>query len=127
MAEDNPEDALLLEESFRAENLPVVIECVSDGEQLLNRLRQPGFALNHYSLIVLDAHLPRRSAEEVLATLHAGQGALHVPVVILSSMISDSQRDQFLQLGVAAVITKPLDLDEYIALARTLYAIASSD
>ena len=123
LAEDNPHDQFLLEESFAAENLNVQIDSVSDGDQLIERLRA---AAGSYSVIVLDAHLPKRSAEEVLAVLQAEQGQLPVPVVVLTSLLPEAQKIRFQELGVRAILTKPLDLDEYLVLARTIHGMSAT-
>jgi two-component system sensor histidine kinase/response regulator len=124
LAEDNPYDALLLKEAFRAENLEVELDCVTDGEQLLTRLLGLGRdGRSSYDLVVLDSHLPRRSAEDVLSILESQSKRISVPVVVLTSLISDQSKSRLLELGVSNVFSKPLELNEYFALVRQLNSI----
>ena len=123
LAEDNPHDCFLLEEAFSNANIAVHIECVPDGDQLLNRLREAQGGNSPFGLIVLDAHLPRRSAEEVLTAIQDGHDQLDIPVVVLSSLISEQEKKRFLELGVHSNLSKPLDLNEYLDLARNLEKI----
>ena len=124
LAEDNPQDVFLLREAFLSENIPADFDCVPDGDQLLERLlslfaggRDP------YALVVLDAHLPKRSAEEVLCALSRQQKRLNVPVVVLTNMISDRDKEKLLGLGVCEIFSKPLDLSDYFSLVHRLAAL----
>jgi DNA-binding response OmpR family regulator len=115
---------LLLTEAFLAEKLSIEIDCVPDGDELLTRLASlDGDGLNTYGLVLLDVHMPRRSAEEVLMALNAQQRRLGIPLVVLTTLISHQHKDRLLNLGVREVISKPFDLGEYFALAKRLSAM----
>jgi DNA-binding response OmpR family regulator len=124
LAEDNPQDVFLLKEAFEAEKLDVTLDCISDGDELLTRLldlsRQDPTS---YELVLLDSHLPRRSAEDVLTILNAQEQSLDVPVIVLTNLISDQEKGRLLDLGVKDVLAKPLDLSEYASLVRQLNSI----
>jgi two-component system sensor histidine kinase/response regulator len=121
LAEDNPQDIFLLKEAFLNEHLNIEIDCVGNGDELLDRLQSfiAGRAVLP-GLLLLDAHLPRRNAEEVLAVLHADNTVLPFPIVVLTTLISDQERIRLLGLGVREVLSKPLDLNEYYVLAQHL-------
>ena len=124
VAEDNPQDLFLLCEAFVTEKLEVEIDCVTDGDQLLTKLVGLSEGQGEsYGLVLLDYHLPRRSAEEVLMTLNEQQRTLGVPLVVLTTMISEGDKRRLLKLGVKDVLAKPFDLAEYFALARTLSSL----
>lgn len=108
------------------QEISVEIDVVADGEEFLARLVRNG-ALNWdgIDLILLDAHLPKRSAEEILTELGAN-GGIGVPCVVVSSIIMNSQRARYLKLGAMAVMTKPLDMDEYAVFARDIYSLFDS-
>jgi two-component system, sensor histidine kinase and response regulator len=121
LAEDNPQDVILLTEAFVAEKLDIDIDCVPDGDQLLARLAGlKGDGSGSYGMVLLDVHLPRRSAEEVLILLNAQQRRLGIPMIVLSTLISEQEKTKLLNLGVTDVLSKPFDLNEYFALARKL-------
>jgi len=124
LAEDNPQDAFLLKEAFLMEKVDVQIDCVSDGDQLLSRLHTlTEDAPSSYDLVLLDAHLPRRNAEEVLSLLRGAKKTVPMPVVVLTALVSDHDKTRLLQLGVSEVLSKPVDLGEYFALVRRLVSI----
>ena len=122
LAEDNPQDVFLLKEAFSNERLNVELECVGNGDDLLDRLRlvAGGAPIHPVGLLLLDAHLPRRNAEEVLAVLREEKTVLEFPIVVLTTLISEPERIRLLGLGVREVLSKPLDLNEYYKLAQHL-------
>jgi CheY-like chemotaxis protein len=124
LAEDNPQDVYLLKEAFEVENLDVELDCVSDGDELLTRLlRIAADDGDKYDLVLLDSHLPRRDTEDVLVILQSQQKSLSVPVIVLTSLISEPDKVRLLDLGVNEVLSKPLDLNEYFSLVRQLNSV----
>jgi CheY-like chemotaxis protein len=126
-AEDNPHDRYILGEAFENIGLNVQIDTVTDGEKLLQMLRTadkpPGDGSRRspgYDLLVLDANLPCRTGLEVLSAIHSNERALPLPVVVVSSYLSEPDKGQLETFGVRAVLTKPMDFDQYIELARTI-------
>ena len=73
--------------------------------------------------MVLDLHLPKRSAREILVTLQAEEKLLKMPVVVLTSLISEQEKLSLLALGVHEILIKPAELDGYFKLARQLAAL----
>jgi len=124
LAEDNPQDEFLLREALVNEGVKVELDCVQDGDELLKRLIQlDRDEAPCYGLVLLDAHLPRRNAGEVLSILSADNKSLNLPVVVLTTMLSEQDKAHLLALGVREVLSKPLDLNEYFSLARRLKSI----
>ncbi len=123
MAEDNPQEIFLLENSLALAGIGAWLECVGDGERLLARFLEKAPEARDLDLIVLDVHLPKLSAEEVLTRLREEGIAPRAPIVLLSSLVSPEQRRVFEALGAHGIFVKPMDLDEYVTLARTLGAL----
>jgi CheY-like chemotaxis protein len=124
VAEDNPQDVLLLTEAFAAGEVAVDLHCVDDGEKLFTQLMAlNGDGRDSYGMVLLDFHLPRKSAEEVLMALNARQRSFGIPLVVLTSMIAERDRRKLMDLGAHRVLDKPFDLNEYFALARNLVSI----
>ena len=121
LAEDNPQDHFLLREAFSLAEVDAIIHCIADGDQLFNELRtNPD---SGYDLVLLDAHLPRRSALDILNAMKASNLRVSCPIVILTAMVSRAELGQLHDLGVHSVMAKPLDLNDYIALARALHKL----
>jgi CheY-like chemotaxis protein len=68
------------------------------------------------NLILLDSHLPDGSGHEVLTALRQDPATADIRVVVLSADASHWQVDRFLAAGAAQYLTKPVDLDEVLAL-----------
>lgn len=124
LAEDNPHDHFFLKDAFASQGLLVAIDCVSDGDQVLTCLREMirEDAVT-YGLVVLDAHLPRYTADEVLTQLYPALTDVGAPVVVVSSVLNDQLRQRYLELGAVDVFSKPSDLSEYLEFARRLHAL----
>jgi CheY-like chemotaxis protein len=121
VAEDNPQDFFLLKEAFQGEALEVELDCLTDGDQLLERLLELADESSpSYGLVLLDAHLPRRTAEEVLKMLQLARKSLSIPVIVLTTLLSDKDKARLRNAGVSEVLSKPLDLTEYFSLAQHL-------
>ena len=68
--------------------------------------------------MLLDLLMPNVSGLEALETLH-NQGAA-IPVIVLTSDIQDSVRQQCLDLGARAFLNKPPKAEELLGTIRTV-------
>ena len=66
------------------------------------------------ALIVLDLHLPDLNGEEVLAMLREDRTTKHIPVVMLSADATSRSREQLLEAGAAAYVSKPFDMSNLL-------------
>jgi len=67
-------------------------------------------------LILLDLHLPDLPGDEVLRRLRADPRTRGIPVVVISADVTPGQIDRMLGAGVAAYLTKPIDVRRLIEL-----------
>jgi CheY-like chemotaxis protein len=67
------------------------------------------------ALILLDRHLPDIPGEEVFRLLRADERTRDIPVIVLSADAMPSRMRQFLDGGVRAYLTKPLDVPALLA------------
>jgi CheY-like chemotaxis protein len=124
LAEDNPADVYLIREAIvkyrDASELQLVV--VSDGEQAIDFILQRGpFAdASQPDLIILDLNLPKSDGVDVLRLIREQNHLKNVPVVILTSSDSPNDRTVTENLGADTFITKPSDLDAFMALGGTL-------
>ena len=129
LAEDNPADVYLLREALGTNVAdPVEIVVAQDGEEALDFVHGRGrFHSAHApDLIVLDLNLPKSDGSDVLRCIRETERLARIPVVILTS--SDSPRDRATaeRLGASCYITKPSDLDAFLALGGRLLSLAVS-
>jgi PAS domain S-box-containing protein len=66
-------------------------------------------------LVLLDLHLPDLTGDEVLRRLRADARTKHIPVIIISADATRDSLDRLRAAGADAYLTKPLDLDEFLA------------
>jgi CheY-like chemotaxis protein len=74
-------------------------------------------------LVISDVRMPVASGVDMLKAMRLQQG-LRPPVVLMTA-VSDLSRDEALQLGVAAVLQKPLDKEDLLAVVEKLLSRAA--
>ena len=102
-----------------------VIELLRDGEAALQFVRDQRVspADPKPCVIVLDLYLPRHDGKAVLRAVKQVPALAHVHVVALSSLPSPSDQAEVLRLGARLCRSKPMVLDEWLALAAEILAI----
>src|SRR5687768_13629209 len=90
VAEDNPDDALLLRRALDKAGVTARVKIVSDGEEMLLYLRGLGAYANRStsplpSLIILDLKMPRKTGLEVLQWINENPEVSVVPTIVLSA------------------------------------------
>ena len=124
LAEDNPADVYLIREAiskYRDMNdLDLVV--VTDGEQAIDFILRRGKFRESTKpdLIILDLNLPKSDGVDVLRCVREQSDLSTVPVVILTSSDSPNDRSATESLGADSFITKPSDLDAFMALGGML-------
>ena len=122
LAEDNPGDARLTVEGFKDAKIKNNITVVEDGIEAMAYLRHEGPYANAAlpDLILLDLNMPRKDGREVLAEIKADENLMRIPVLIFT--VSSAERDILAayNLQANAFITKPIDLDEFITVVKSL-------
>jgi DNA-binding response OmpR family regulator len=71
-------------------------------------------------LILLDLNLPRKDGREVLADLNEDPELHLIPVIVLTTSAAEQDVLRSYDLKAACYITKPIDLDEFIAVVRSI-------
>lgn len=121
LAEDNLPDALLIREVIREENLPLDMHIASDGQSAIDFIESADADQNAPCphLLLLDLNLPKRDGFEVLKRLRESDKCKSIPVVIITSSDSPSDRAQAASLG-AAYFRKPPSYEEFMKLGGVL-------
>jgi CheY-like chemotaxis protein len=71
-------------------------------------------------LILLDLHLPDMHGTELLAALRAEPSTADIPVVVVTADATPSQIQRLRDSGVAAYLTKPIDIRELLRVVETV-------
>ena len=122
LVEDNPGDARLTAEIVKEGRLPHRLHIVEDGVEAMAFLRKQGkFAdVPRPNIILLDLNMPHKDGREVLVELKQDPDLRGIPVVILTS--SEDQEDiaNCYQSHANCYIAKPLDLEEFVVVVRSV-------
>ena len=124
MVEDNPGDVRLTQEVLKEGKVHNNLQVVGDGVEAMAFLRRK----NSYSqaprpdLILLDLNLPKKDGREVLQEIKADRHLNRIPVVVLTTSDADEDILRSYDLRANCYITKPVDLDQFIRVIRSIEA-----
>jgi CheY-like chemotaxis protein len=121
LAEDNLPDALLVREVIRAQNLPLEVHLVSDGEQAVEFIARSDEdeSAPRPQLLLLDLNLPKMEGFEVLQRLRDSRRSKAIPVLVVTSSDSAADRAQAAKLG-AYYFQKPPSYEGFLKLGEVL-------
>src|SRR5664279_833240 len=122
LVEDSPGDVRLMQEVFRTVNKLIHLQVASDGVEAMAILRQWGEYANRPrpDLILLDLNLPRMDGREVLALIKEDPSLRTIPVIILTTSDAEVDIVRSYELQANAYLTKPVRLDEFESLVRSI-------
>ena len=122
LVEDSPDEADLMVEALQEGRLRPRVTVVEDGEQAIWYLRRHGpfAAVPRPDLILLDLHLPRKNGHEVLADIKADNTLKHIPIVVLTTSQDEQDVLKSYNLHANCYITKPVDLEQFIKVVRSI-------
>ncbi len=117
--DDNRCDVELTLQGFKESRIAanVAFRFASDGEQAMKQI-QDGY---QPQLILLDLNLPRVDGPAFLAWLQTRENLNPRPtVIVFSGSNHQPEMSRMLELGAAAFMVKPLDLDGYFEVIQGL-------
>jgi CheY-like chemotaxis protein len=71
-------------------------------------------------LVLLDLNLPRKDGRQVLSEIKTDPDLRTIPVVILTTSQAEQDVLQSYQLQANCYITKPVDLEQFITVVRSI-------
>ena len=122
LVEDDEGDILMTREAFEFHKIRNPLHVVTDGEQALQFVRRVGPYADapRPGLILLDVNLPRVGGLEVLAELKQDPELVVVPVVMLTTSQAEEDILRSYKLHANAYVTKPVDMDQFVAAVRQI-------
>jgi CheY-like chemotaxis protein len=122
LVEDNPGDVRLTREALRDAKLKNRLSVARDGVEAMEILRREGRHADHArpDLILLDLNLPRMDGRAVLDAIKQDPSLRTIPTVILTSSEADIDIARAYDLHANCYISKPLDLDQFIAVVKAI-------
>lgn len=122
LVEDNPGDTDLIRESLQSGKLHLHVSSVSDGVEALAFLRKTGVHADAETpdILLLDLNLPKLSGPEVLAEMKRDARLRIIPVVILTSSDAEADVLSSYKLGANCYVTKPVGLEAFQKIVRSV-------
>lgn len=125
MANDDEDARFLVLEALREVKLAIRIECVENGEQVLDYLYSRGKyagTSNWYrpDLILLDLNMPRLDGREALTLIKSDPDLKQIPIAILTTSHSSGDILLCYRLGANSFISKPVTFEGLVEVMKTL-------
>jgi len=122
LVEDSPDDACLTMEALKDGKVRNHVSLVEDGEEAMSFLRQQGAHASapRPDLILLDLCLPKKSGREVLEEIKRDPELRRIPVVIMTTIDDRAEIREAYNRHCNCYVTKPVDLDQFIAVIRSI-------
>ena len=125
LADDDPDDRLLIQDALDEGRLVVDLRQVEDGEELMDYLHRRGkYAEPNSSprpdLILLDLKMPRKSGHQALEEIKGNSGLRRIPIVILTTSKAEEDVVRSYDLGANSFMVKPPAFGALIEAMKTL-------
>jgi two-component system, chemotaxis family, response regulator Rcp1 len=122
LVEDSSGDVRLTREAFKDAKVHINLHVASDGTEAMCFLKHEGKHVNapRPDLILLDLNLPKKDGREVLEEIKVSPTLGSIPVVILTTSASDADILRSYKLHANCYITKPVDLDGFLTVVKSI-------
>ncbi len=125
LADDDPDDRLLVRDALEEGRLVADLRSVEDGEELIDYLYRRGKYADpkdspHPDLILLDLKMPRKSGHQALEEIKGNPELRHIPVVVLTTSKAEEDVVRAYNSGANSFIVKPTTFGALIEAMKTL-------
>jgi two-component system response regulator len=124
IADDDPDDRMLMKEAFLENNVTNVLKFVENGVELLDFLHKRGKFSGEETfrpgLILLDLNMPKMDGREALKRIKSDPDLKRIPVVVLSTSKAEEDIIRSYDLGVNSFISKPSKFSDLVKVARQI-------
>jgi len=122
LVEDSPGDVRLTREAFKDAKVLISLHVAPDGAEAMAYLKREGKYANarRPDLILLDLNLPKKDGREVLEEIKESPALKSIPVVILTTSASEEDILRSYRLHANCYITKPVDLDGFLKVVKSI-------
>lgn len=125
LAEDDPDDRILVKDALEEGRLSVDLRSVEDGEELMDYLRHRGRYADleespYPSLILLDLKMPRKSGYQALEEIKGDPDLRRIPVVVLTTSKAEEDIVRAYESGANSFIIKPTNFGALVEAIKTL-------
>ena len=123
LADDDEEDRELARDALQGSRLANEMKFVTDGQDLLDYLRQEGRWTQEDAprpgVILLDLNMPKKDGREALREIKADESLSRIPIVVLTTSQDEADVLATYDLGVSSFIIKPVTFGGLIDVMKT--------
>ncbi len=126
LADDEDNDALLIQRAFKKAGIDALIYRVKDGEEALAYLKGDAGYRDRQKfpfpdMLLLDLKMPRKSGFEVLKWVREHEQFKRLVAIVLTSSKQSFDINQAYDLGANSYLVKPLNFEELLQLSALLH------
>jgi chemotaxis family two-component system response regulator Rcp1 len=120
LVDDNEGDILLTREALDDARIVNKISIAYDGLEAIRFLKRQPVGKDTPDLILLDINLPKINGTEVLAFIKNDPDLKRIPVIMLTTSSAEKDILASYENHANCYITKPVDLDRFMNVVRTI-------
>jgi CheY-like chemotaxis protein len=125
LADDDPDDRLLVEEALEESGSSFKLRCVEDGEELVRYLMRRGQYADpkdspYPDLILLDLKMPRKDGHQALEEIKVDPRLKRIPVVVLTTSKAEEDVARAYDSGANSFVVKPTDFRTLVEVMKAM-------
>jgi two-component system chemotaxis response regulator CheY len=117
IVEDSPTMRQLLVFALRRLKNVEIMEA-SDGMDGLRKVSS-----DHFDLALIDINMPVMDGLKLISLMRSEESLQSIPIVVITTEGAEEDRQRALALGANEYLTKPIQANKVLALARTLLKV----
>jgi CheY-like chemotaxis protein len=122
LVDDNPADIDLTKDTLGRSACRSNVHAVGDGIEAIAFLQRTGKYNDAIrpDVVLLDLNLPGKDGRAVLAQVKSDPALQGIPIIVFSTSRADKDIDRSYELGANCYVTKPGDLQGFVATVSAL-------
>lgn len=122
LVEDNEGDIMLTKEALEDAKILIELKVLKDGKSAIDFLNKTDQYANEETpdLLLLDVNLPKKNGLEVLQYIKGNDILKHIPVIMLTTSSSESDINKSYNNYANCYITKPVEVNDFLAIVTTI-------
>jgi len=125
LAEDDPNDVLLIQRAFQRTHVANPLEVVRNGDEAVAYLSGQGKFADRARhplpvLMLIDLKMPRKTGLEVLEWVRQQPGLKRLPIIVMTSSNQSPDVNRAYELGANSCLVKPAGFDRLLELVKNL-------
>ena len=116
LADDDVDDALLLQEAIRHHSPHVKISTFEHGKDLIEYIHKEDVP----DVLVIDLNMPKMNGKDLIVALRCIEKVKHVPIAVFSTSNNRVEVESCFKLGANYYIVKPSTFSEMIQFGKQI-------